>query len=86
VIRCIRVGDQVVGDADSIAFWDTVTDRFLSIDGSQMWDSYVELNQDIAADTSVDGPRLLRLIPSRWPDKTDPVDDASSTRMGPADG
>lgn len=30
MLRLIRIGDQIMDGADDFAFWDTVTDRFVS--------------------------------------------------------
>ena len=48
MIRFIDIGDQIFidGETKSFAWFDTITDEFLTFSGSQTWDSWNEFVDD----------------------------------------
>lgn len=49
MMRYINMDNQVNADERRFAFWDTVRDRFVDINGDQSWHSVVELDQSFEA-------------------------------------
>ncbi len=46
MIRYIDIGDQIMEDSSQFAWWDTVVDRVLMFDDSQVWDTWKEFKTD----------------------------------------
>lgn len=46
MIRGINLGYQIEEEFTYFAFWDTVTDKFVEIAGSQAWKSWDECYED----------------------------------------
>lgn len=69
MIRFIHIGGQINKDADEFAFFDTVTDRFVTIYDDQTWGSRDDLIESMAlADMSGrDRERMLSLLPTPEP-------------------
>ena len=72
MIRHIRLTDQVNEDADDFAFFDTVTNRFLDLDGQQVFTDRDDLEAAITAAVTEEGVRarlvgLLPVAPSSLP-------------------
>ena len=68
MIRFIDLGDQIIV-GHRFAFYDTVTDKFLTVGQDQVWDSIEDLEECWACYsnwTQEDYERLLRLIPKDW--------------------
>ena len=69
MIRCLVIagGDLDPYDespSDSFAFFDTVTDRFVTVGGAQIFESVADLLACGRADPRADDlPRLLALLP-----------------------
>lgn len=63
MIRFIHVGDQVNEGAYEFAFFDTVTDSFMSFQGEQLFESAEEL---LLVCDGTDLKRILGLIPERY--------------------
>lgn len=43
MIRFIRIGDQILENYDQFAFYDTIRDHFVDLDGTQVFDSIDDL-------------------------------------------
>ena len=57
MIRFIYIGDQITDGSKDFAFYDTVTDHFVSVDGQFVFEN----TQDLIH-ASVDSKQLARLI------------------------
>lgn len=53
MIRYVRIGDQINDGANEFALYDTITNLFLTINGSQSWRTLDELHDDLTYDASV---------------------------------
>lgn len=68
MIRYVHVGNQIALSEDTpceaFAFYDTVTDRFIELDGEQVFDTVEDLLAAYDADAEATGiERLLSLMP-----------------------
>lgn len=45
MMRYINLDNQIINGARKFAFYDTVVDKFVSIDGEVVWDSVAELDE-----------------------------------------
>ena len=61
MIRYVYIGDQIIEDYDDFAFFDTITDTFLSFDGDQVFSSVAEF-ENATIDSKL-LKRCLLLIP-----------------------
>lgn len=66
MIRGINLGNQIEEEFTYFAFWDTVTDKFIEISGSQAWKSWDDCYEDCCfAELPQDAiARLQKLLPS----------------------
>jgi len=46
MIRFINISDQITEDEFQFAWYDTVCDRFMDIEGKQVWTSWKEFARD----------------------------------------
>jgi len=44
MIRFIQIGDQIMEETNQFAFYDTVTDKFLSFNDTQVFDDWEEFD------------------------------------------
>lgn len=44
MIRFIRIGEQIMEGDDAFAFWDTISDHFVDVDGEFVFTSIFQLN------------------------------------------
>lgn len=68
MIRFIDLKGQI-DDDPTFAFFDTVTDRFVDLNGEQTWDSVSDFKADVEAEGIIDPQwldRCLRLIPKGY--------------------
>lgn len=63
MIRFIRIGDQICDGDDAFAFWDTVTDRFVSVAGEVLFDDRDDL------DDAIQEALRRGVIPWDYPDR-----------------
>ncbi len=70
MIRFIDLDDQISLDveAPAFAFYDTTTDQFVKLDGTQAWETIERFIEcfDLAREDRKRLDRYLGLIPSRW--------------------
>lgn len=55
MIRYVHIGDQINDDANEFALYDTVVDRFLTFAGSQTWESWRDLEEDMTCERRMPG-------------------------------
>lgn len=64
MIRYVHIGDQINDDCDEFAFYDTVVDRFIVIDGRSNFESEAQLREHLATFRADDlAERFLNLVP-----------------------
>jgi hypothetical protein len=64
LIRFVDLGKQLGLDDEwprQFAFFDTISDTFMEINGSQVWDSWMSFHADAAQDTDVDEEMFKRM-------------------------
>lgn len=84
MIRLIRIGGQILEGNEDFAFWDTVRDRFVDIDGETVWHDREDFERDCAYHEDKTGEdiiwhgfaRLRRFLDNApWVRATTPDDD-----------
>jgi len=60
MIRFIDLGDQILEGEPQFAWFDTITDRFIELGGTQTWSSWEEFKEDYMGEKSVNA------IPESW--------------------
>ena len=63
MIRFINLSNQIIEEQKEFAFYDTVTDTFLTFNGSSTWWTVEEFRNDY---TGEELDRYLKLIPDWW--------------------
>lgn len=66
MIKFINLGSQIYPndpESCSFAFYDTLTDRFLTYGGVQAWDSWEDFVDDFEERAGVQWEELLRITP-----------------------
>jgi hypothetical protein len=66
MIKFINLGSQIYPndpETNSFAFYDTLTDRFLTYGGVQAWDSWEDFEDDFEEKEGVDWEELIHITP-----------------------
>jgi hypothetical protein len=66
MIRFLEITGVYLDDKKSFAFYNTVTDRLLDFDGSQVFDDLEDFDLCYTSNCGYDYDRLIRLIPSDY--------------------
>lgn len=67
MVRFVDLGKQLAVDETDpewprqFAFFDTISDTFMEINGSQVWDTWIDFHTDACQDTDVDEALFKRL-------------------------
>jgi hypothetical protein len=67
MIKFINLGSQIYPhdpESSSFAFYDTLTDRFLTYGSVQAWDSWEDFVDDFEERAGVDLEELIRITPA----------------------
>lgn len=66
MIRFVEMKGIHLGNKKSFGFYNTVTDSFLTFDGSSVFDNVYEFKKMYQQDCGYDYERLKSLIPEKW--------------------
>jgi len=79
MIRLIRIGGQIMEGNEDFAFWDTVRDKFVEIDGETVFDSREQFEEYASTDDGkcwIDLDRLRGFLDNApWVRPDDPGED-----------
>ena len=66
MIRFVDLGDQITCDGTKeFAWFNTIVDRFIEFNGTHVWETWKDFEEDAEGDEDMD--RFKRLFPKEWP-------------------
>lgn len=78
MIRFVEMKGIYIGDRNSFGFYNTVTDVFVGLSGSYVFDNVNEFEMCYDENCGVDFERMKSLIPQSWYDYEKKLDENDS--------
>jgi len=67
MIRYVYIGGQIIEGETEFAYYDTISDRFVTLNGDQVWDSWEDLEETLKYCDPQFANRIRAITPKNIP-------------------